>query len=383
MSGKEKTRFVSRFRTAYKQSSSKKEKSAIVDALIQCVGYKSRKHVITILSKDKNSTKSSRKGRNKILNEKQVDFLRKLWRIMGYPCAKRMLPVLPEWCEALKKLPKSQQEITFVELPKFSAATLDRVLSKFRVANTHKKSISTDLQHLKQNIPFVCRNDSSLTPGCFSADTVAHCGGNLKGSFVWSLTVTDELTLWTHNRAIWNKGQYATCNALLHILRQMPMRIRSINSDNGSEFINYHLQNLIKQHYKTIRLTRSRPYKKNDNARVEERNRRLVREMLGDVRLDNERFVYLLNQMHKWLNLLHNHFISSMRITSKERYKGKIHKTYDIPKTPYQRVLHYMPEGRRKERFIQYHNSLNPCKINTQITLYRNKIIKLLSRLEQ
>ncbi len=302
---------------------------------------------------------------------------------MGYPCAKRMLLVLPEWCESLKKLPKSQQEITFVELPKFSAATLNRVLSKFKVVDTHKKTFLLIYSTLNKTFLFVCRNDSSLTPGCLSADTVAHCGGNLKGNFVWSLTVTNELTLWTQNRAIWNKGQYATCNALLHILRQMPMRIRSINSDNGSEFINYHLQNLIKQRYKTIRLTRSRPYKKNDNARVEERNRRLVREMLCDVRLDNEQFVYLLNQMYKCLNLLHNHFIPSMRIISKERVKGKIHKIYDAPKTPYQRVLHHMPEGRRKERFIQYHNSLNPFEINAQITLYRDKIIKLLSQSKQ
>ncbi len=98
---------------------------------------------------------------------------------------------------------------------------------------------------------------------------------------------------------------------------------------------------------------------------------------------DTERFIFLLNQMYKWLTLLHNHFIPSMRITSKERITGKIHKTYDTPKTPYQRVLYYMPERRRKERFIQYNNSLNPFEIKAQITLYRNKIIKLLSQLEQ
>ena len=87
--------------------------------------------------------------------------------------------------------------------------------------------------------------------------------------------------------------------------------------------------------------------------------------------------------MYKWLTLLHNHFIPSMRITSKERITGKIHKTNDTPKTPYQRVLYYMPEWRRKERFIQYHNSLHPFEINAQIILSQNKIIKLFSQLEQ
>lgn len=177
----------------------------------------------------------------------------------------------------------------------------------------------------------------------------------------------------------WNKGQYGTCAALSHILREIPVRIRAINSDNGSEFINRHLQRFLKQQYKTCKVTRSRPNFKNDNARVEERNRRLVREVVGDDRLDDERFVYLLNQLFKWVNLLHNHFIASMRLIRKERRGRKVIKHYDTARTPYMRVLETMKDGKRKQRFINQHATLNPWMIRSKIAEYSGRMASMLA----
>jgi len=115
------------------------------------------------------------------------------------------------------------------------------------------------LTHLKKSIPYVDRSKQLTQPGHLSADTVAYYNGDMSGDFVWTLTVTDELMDRTQNRAIGNKGKYATCQALHHILREAPFCVRSINTDNGSEFTNYHLQHFLKRHYKTCEVTRSSP----------------------------------------------------------------------------------------------------------------------------
>lgn len=258
MSGKEKERFVLRSRLLYGKCTSRNQKSAIIDDLMQYIGYKSRKYAITVLTQGQKKQKRKKKGRRKILDAKQVDFLREIWAAMGYPCAKLMHPMLQDWVEARKKSQDLSTEYSDVKLPKLSAATIDRALSAFKLNKPKKTDDRLDLQRLKQSIPIVNRKEEVIDPGHLSIDTVAHCGGNLAGNFAWTLTVTDELTLWTQNRAIWNKGREGTCAALVHILREMPFRIRSINSDNGSEFINYHLQGFIKEKYKTCKVTRSR-----------------------------------------------------------------------------------------------------------------------------
>ena len=383
MSGKEKERFVLRSRLLYGKCTTRSQKSAIIDDLMQYIGYKSRKHAITVLTQSQNRQKHKKKGRRKILDTKQVELLREIWAGMGYPCAKLMQPMLRDWVESRRKSQDFPAEYSDVKLPELSAATIDRALSDFKLNGPKKTDDRLDLERLKQSIPIVNRKEEVIEPGHLSIDTVAHCGGNLAGSFAWTLTVTDELTLWTQNRAIWNKGREGTCAALQYILRELPFRIRSINSDNGTEFINYHLQDFIKKKYKTCKITRSRPNFKNDNARVEERNRRLVREVVGDERLDDVRFVYLLNQLYKWVNLQHNHFIASMRLEKKEKCGRRIIKRYDKARTPYMRVLEKMKEGGRKERFIRLHESLNPWTIKNKIAQYAKEIAMLLSHPQQ
>lgn len=379
MSGKEKERFVLRSRLLYGKCTTRSQKSAIIDDLMQYIGYKSRKHAITVLAQSQNRQKRKKKGRRKILDTKQVELLREIWAGMGYPCAKLMQPMLQDWVESRRKSQDFPAEYSDVKLPELSAATIDRALSAFKLNGPRKTDDRLALERLKQSIPIVNRKEEVIEPGHLSIDTVAHCGGNLTGSFAWTLTVTDEQTLWTQNRAIWNKGREGTCAALQYILRELPFRIRSINSDNGTEFINYHLQDFIKKKYKTCKVTRSRPNFKNDNARVEERNRRLVREVVGDERLDDVRFVYLLNQLYKWVNLQHNHFMASMRLEKKEKCGRRIIKRYDKARTPYMRVLEKMKEGGRKERFIRLHESLNPWTIKNKIAQYAKEIAMLLS----
>lgn len=251
------------------------------------------------------------------LHPQDIQILKLLWLKSNQPCGKRLHAMLPLWLHALSKRHEID-EASMERILDVSPATLDRALSRFKVDDSrlmHKQSISA----LKQSIPIINATRKITTPGHLYADTVAHCGNSTKGSFVWTLTVTDDLTLWTNNRAIWNKGQEVTGTAFLYLLREMPFMIHSINTDNGSAFINYHLQRLLKEMYKRCKRTRSRPYKKNDNVRAEERNRHKVRELIGYERIDEPECVYLLNQVYRYHNLLTNFFVASTRLASKEK----------------------------------------------------------------
>ncbi len=166
--------------------------------------------------------------------------------------------MLPTWLKAYSKRYKIDEE-SQGRILSVSPATLDRVLRDCKVDDLHKANKQT-ISALKQSIPIIDTTRKIDVAGHLYADTVTHCGDSIRGNFVW--TLTDDLTLWTLNRAIWNKGQDATCTAFLYLLREMPFMVRSINTDNGSEFINYHLQRMLKEKYKRYRLTRSRPYKK-------------------------------------------------------------------------------------------------------------------------
>lgn len=354
---------MERARWEYAHVKRRKEKSALIDAVAQFIGYKSRKQAIRVLNRKGKSKVGKKQGRSKKLTLQETDILREVWFAMGQPCGKRMQPALGEWLESMEK----RQGVDIEKLHGISAATIDRELARFKVRKAVEKEDMLHLTSLKKSIPYVNRQVKLTEPGYLSADTVAHCDGDMSGDFVWTLTVTDELTGWTQNRAIWNKGQFATCTALSYILREMPFRIRGINTDNGSEFINHHLQRYLREHYKTCTITRSRPNKKNDNARVEERNLHVVRECIGYERLEDERFVRALNRIYRANNLLINHFQTWSRVESKERQGTRIIRRMDKPQTPYQRVMKHLKDGIRKQRLEAIHESLNPWVLKAEI----------------
>lgn len=350
-----------------RKTQSRKAKGVLLAQLVELTGYKSSRNIIRYYAKKKRPPLPEKRGRMAKLHPQDIQIRKLLWLKSNQPCGKRLHSMLPTWLHSLSKRYEID-ESSMVRILDVSPATLDRALSRFKVDDSqlhHRQSISA----LKQSIPIINATRKVTTPGHLYADTVAHCGESTRGSFVWTLTVTDELTLWTNHRAIWNKGQEATGTAFLYLLREMPFMIYSINTDNGSEFINYHLQRLLKEKHKRCKLTRSGPYKKNDNARAEERNRHKVREPIGYERIDEPECVYLLNQVYRYHNLLTNFFVAGTRLVSKEKNPatGKTHKKYDRARTPYERVLEHMKEGRRKQKLIKQRRELDPINLQEKI----------------
>lgn len=194
------------------------------------------------------------------------------------------------------------------------------------------------------------------------ADTVAHCGNSLAGNFVWSLTMTDFLTTWTEIRATWNKGAQGVIAQIQDIETRLPFPLLGFDCDNGSEFLNYHLVRYFTDHPSIQSFTRSRPYRKNDNAHVEQKNWSHVRQLFGYDRLEDQQLVELMNDLYanEW-SQYQNHFCPSMKLVEKHRVNSKYIKKYSMPTTPYHRVMasDAIPQETKKT-LKAVHDRLNP-----------------------
>jgi len=242
-------------------------------------------------------------------------------------------------------------------------ATIDRLLKPVRVAHGRKGLSGTRPGSLLKNqIPIRTHFWDVSQPGFMEADTVAHCGNSLAGDFVWSLTMTDILTTWTENRATWSKGAQGVLVQIQDIETRLPFALLGFDRDNGSEFLNYHLVRYFTDHPSVTSFTRSRPYKKNDNAHVEQKNWSHVRQLSGYDRFDEPSLVDIMNDLYanEW-SLYQNHFCPSMKLREKQRINSKYYKKYDPPQTPYHRALASdWVTDKAKQRLEAIHQSLNP-----------------------
>ena len=191
---------------------------------------------------------------------------------------------------------------------------------------------------LKKAIPIRTSADwDDAQPGFLELDLVAHCGDSAGGEYIYTLDTVDVSTGWSECVAVPNRGQHAVFEALQLIRRRLPFPLRGIDSDNDSAFINDHLYRYTRR--EGITFTRSRPYKKNDQAHIEQKNWSVVRRLVGYDRYDSARALAHLNALYDDLRLYVNFFQPSMKLVAKRRVDSKVRKTYDPAQTPYQRVL--------------------------------------------
>lgn len=251
-----------------------------------------------------------------------------------------------------------------------SAASIDRLLKPIRATNKLKGRCTTKPGSLlKSHIEIQFSHWDIQRPGYLEADTVAHCGNTVAGNFAWSLTVTDICTGWTENRAMWNKDHGPVYERISDIEATLPFEVLGFDCDNGGEFINHALYDYFIKRDNPVAFTRSRPYKKNDNAHVEQKNWTHVRNLFGYDRLDNWHVVPLMNELYRkeW-SLLQNHFMPSMKLHTKTRIGAKYKKQYESPKTPYERVLESDSVAEAtKENLRATHAALNPFTLKREI----------------
>jgi hypothetical protein len=361
---------------------SKAGKQKILDEFTANTGYH-RKYAIRILKHGykRRSALRKPKGRRAIYRGEVVKALRQVWEIYGRICSKRLHPYLPEGIQVLERCGELTLSSETKELLlQISRSSIDRCLASARFNKPHGLSTTKPGSLLKKNIPvrtFADWNDDK--PGFLEVDLVAHCGESAGGQFLNTLTCTDMCTGWTEPIVLPRRSQEAVCTAIQAMRPELPFDLLGIDSDNGSEFINDLLY-----HYcvdEKITFTRSRPYQKNDQAHVEQKNWSVIRHVVGYDRLESDEQRIWLESLYTDLRLYVNFFQPVLKLSSKERIGNKVICKYDTARTPYQRVMEREEVPlTRKAHLLNVYLRLNPAELRRRID---EKVLHLWSTVSQ
>jgi hypothetical protein len=363
---------------------SKREgKSKLLNELCDLYGY-NRKYLLQVFN-GLTGKRHERAGRKKhYQGDELLEALKRIWLASDQMCSKKLKVAIPMW---LPFYDAPIEENIRKQLLTISPATIDRLLKSSRIHyKRHGLSGTKPGYLLKNQIPIKTDHWDVTSPGFMEADTVAHCGNSMAGDFVWSITLTDIATTWTEIRATWNKGAEGVVAGVKAIEEALPFAILGFDSDNGSEFLNWHFMRYFTENReKKVIFTRSRPYRKNDNAHVEQKNWTHVRHLLGYDRFDNSQAVPLINSLYaqEW-SLYQNHFIPTMKLVKKEKINSKYRRTYEEPKTPYERVLTSSNvNDETKKKLMKIHNELNPFQLKKNIEKKLRVIFKYVTALKR
>ncbi|KAF0142136.1 MAG: hypothetical protein FD122_973 [Stygiobacter sp.] len=379
MSNSAKKEYLQEIRKRY-FISSRKEKSVILDEFSTVCGF-NRKYAIRLIRK-KDTIPYRRKGRHKKYYSIAIlYFLKDLWVTTNLACSKRLKAAIPLWlpyyqADSKNRLSDSDRQL----LLEISPRTIDRLLHRLK-SKYKKLGLSTTKPGslLKKQVPIKLNQWDESRPGFIEADIVAHCGSSLSGQFVYTLNIVDIASGWTEQRALWGKGQRGVFEALKNITEFLPFKVLGFDCDNGGELLNYMLLEYFTHRKNPVQYTRSREYRKNDNAHIEEKNWTHVRQFIGYQRFDKFETVALLNELYlsEW-RLYLNFFIPSFKLIAKRRDGPKIIKTFDVPKTPFQRLLcsSYIPKGNKSE-LTKIFNSLDPYQLENNLKTKIKNILKL------
>lgn len=362
---------------------SREEKTQILDEFCQVCDY-NRKYAIDLLNSPLKSKKSEAKKRkpNYKYSCQTIDILAQIWQAAGFIWSKRLETIIHMWMPWAKKHFRISKD-TENQLLSISSSTMDRrlkhkkYLSKIKIYGRTKPG-----SLLKHQIPIKTDNWDVKVCGFLEIDLVSHSGSSASGNFIYSLNVTDIKSTWTETRAILGKSQAATFKALREIEDSLPFPLKGIDPDNDSAFINYHLYEYCKKNH--IQFTRSRPYKKNDNAHIEQKNWTNVRKIFGYVRYDSIEALNAMNDLYRnELCCFLNFFIPSVKLIKKTRIGSRYKRVYDKPKTPFQRLCEAKDADPKKlKKLKKIFISLDPFELSKTIDKKLDKIFKLATNIK-
>ena len=365
---------VRRKRKEYLKSR-KAAKRSILDELEELTGYH-RKSLVRMFVEGvpKKNTQIRRPRSNKY--EPILPQLRVLWASAFCACGKRLAPFMPELLRVMKR--DGEIEVTAGEerlLKGISAATIDRMLDSDRAAMSVRGRTTTKpgtLLRSKIRVRTFAEWDEQ-EPGFFEIDLVAHCGGSGSGEFLYTLNMTDVFSGWIAPGGMKGRGKAGTVLAIKSASSQLPFRVKGIDSDNDSAFINHHLAKYCAK--EKILPTRSRPYKKNDQCHVEQKNWTVVRRFIGYRRFETDEELAAIKEVYPVIMRYHNFFSPMMKLMEKERNGSKVTKHYSEPMTPHQRLLvDKRIDEATKKRLNEEYESLNPAALLRQITALLRKL---------
>lgn len=358
----------------------KKIKSQLLDDFCDFTKY-NRKYSLQLLNTPIPPKWKRAKSRStKIYDQDVIDPLLILWRAANEICGERFHPFIPTLLPKLIELGElNVSDIVYQKLLKISLTSVKRsILKTKRRSKINIKGTTKPGSILKKQISIRYGRWTDTAPGWCETDTVAHCNCDISGEFIYSLNVVDICSGWSEQAAIWGKGEMATKDKMDIIRKRLPFKLLGLDPDNGSEFINWQMFRYCKKN--NITLTRSRPYKKNDNAHVEQKNYTAIRQLIGYTRLDKKEQLDILNDLYsnEW-RLYLNFFQPTMKLKEKitNTDSKKITKKYYEAKTPFQRLIeHPNISKKQKSMLISTYKNLNPFLlqniIKSKLELLRN-----------
>lgn len=370
-----------------RKAKDRKQMTGLLDTAITFTGY-NRKYIIRLLNnwgrRYPSGFANSGQGRKPVYNG--TEFNRALlvcWRATNCSCAENLQPYLPDLVQQLENC--GELEITKEVrqlLLKVSISTVARKLKAYNTRSRIPLGVSTtkpgDLLKGQITVRKGCWDETR--PGFLETDTVAHCSDQNIGVYIHSYDFVDIATSWSEQVATIGIGQRDTVIAFDNVRKRFAFPVLGIDSDNGAEFINGHLYHYCQQ--EGITFTRSRPYRKNDNAHIEQKNNTAIRKMVGYARYDTRQQLDILNKLYSGPLRL---YLNYCQPTRKRRFKlmdtgtGKVKKVYFEAKTPYQRVLEseHVDYGTKLLLQSQY-NKLNPVKLLAEIHSLLERLDKTL-----
>jgi len=357
----------------------KGEKGRMLDELCALTGW-TRRHARRALQQALSGAPAApRRARARVYGEEVLGALRVVWATMNGPAGKRLAPFMAEIVQALERHGElSLEPEVRSKLLRMSSATIDRALAPERARLRIKgRSGTKPGSILRRQIPIRTFAEwDDRRPGFCEVDLVAHDGGTPWGEFCQTLDLTCVATGWTEPRALPNKAQRWVHEAVDEIRGTLPFPLLGLDSDNGSEFINMHLYRYCTE--RGITFTRTRPYRKNDNCYVEQKNWPVVRQQVGYARYDTPAELEALRDLYGVLRLYVNFFQPQMKLVEKTGRGARVTKRFDVARTPYRRVLespHVAEEA--KQALRESYLSLNPAQLKRDLAACQDRLLKL------
>jgi len=336
---------TNKLRTVYARAS-KRDKARILDEVMSTTGMgrsTARRMLTGQALPDPAEQVDKRKLRPKEYSDDSRSLLEHVWALMGCPCGKYLVVMRGLWLPLLAEAGDLDKPFATAEavtqLQAMSAATIDRYLAPARKSMQLRGISTTKPSPLLRNSIGLSKvgDEPATTPGVIEADTVAHCGPTFQGEFTRTLTMTDLVTGWTENASIRNNASQWIVKAVAALQGMFPFPLLVFDSDNGSEFINHDVADWLQE--RDIAQTRSRPYKKNDQATVESKNNHVVRKHAFYWRYDTTAELALLGELWPLVSMRLNFFTPTKKPTGyATTADGRRKRLYDKPKTPWQRV---------------------------------------------
>jgi transposase InsO family protein len=358
--------YVRVMRERYRRAVGRAAKGALLDELERVLGWH-RKHAVRAMASAPARAPRVRRGRPRQYLA-CLSAIERVWETLDYCCAERLHPQLQRVARDLVRHGELEAPAEVLEeLGRISRATVARRIAALERPRPRRLPVAPHPQRLlKSAVPIGRFAWDEIRPGALEVDLVEHNGGSSSGHYAATLSVVDVVSGWSRRRAVLGKSQAVVHEALERLLSEWPSPVWGLHSDNGAEFLNNHLVRYCRRH--AIEHHRSRAYRKNDNAHVEQKNRQLVREVVGYARYEQPEDVRWLNGVYELLDVYANVVLPSQKLIEKTRDGAKLRKRYDTARTPLERLQALDAiEPQRQAELAVLRRELNPLALKREL----------------